>query len=54
MVDGSLPVSEGHEIGHDVKRTLLQSDLGVRDVLVHIEPADEDRMARIKLYPDRR
>jgi len=51
MVDGNLPVSEGHEIGHDVKRTLLQSDLGVLDVLVHIEPADEDRMARIKLDP---
>jgi cation diffusion facilitator family transporter len=53
MVDGNMPVSQGHEIGHDVKRTLLQSDLGVLDVLVHIEPADEDRMARIKLDPGR-
>lgn len=49
MVDGDLPVSEGHEIGHDVKRALLDSELGVLDVLVHIEPADEARMARIKL-----
>ena len=40
MVDGDLPVSEGHEIGHDVKRALLRSDLGVLDVLVHIEPAN--------------
>jgi cation diffusion facilitator family transporter len=53
MVDGNLPVSLGHEIGHDVKRTLLQSDLGVLDVLVHIEPAEPERMARIKLDPGR-
>ena len=53
MVDGNLPVSDGHEIGHDVKRALLQSDLGVLDVLVHIEPADPERMARINLDPGR-
>jgi cation diffusion facilitator family transporter len=41
MVDGELPVSKGHSIGHDVKRALRESDLGVLDVLVHIEPDDD-------------
>lgn len=40
MVDGSIPVAEGHEIGHDVKRALLAANLGVLDVLVHIEPVE--------------
>ena len=37
-VDGSLTVTEGHRIAHLVKDTLLQSDLRVTDVLVHVEP----------------
>ena len=47
MVDGDLPVSRGHSIGHDVKRALLGSDIGVLDVLVHIEPADDARTDEI-------
>ena len=47
MVDGDLPVSRGHSIGHDVKRALLRSDIGVLDVLVHIEPADDARTDEI-------
>ena len=50
MVDGDLPVSEGHEIGHDVKRALLRSDLGVLDVLVHIEPANPVHTDEINPY----
>jgi cation diffusion facilitator family transporter len=38
-VEATLSVSEGHEIGHRVKETLCDSDLGVLDVLVHVEPA---------------
>jgi cation diffusion facilitator family transporter len=41
MVDGEIPVTRGHAIGHDVKRALRCADIGVLDVLVHIEPAEE-------------
>jgi cation diffusion facilitator family transporter len=38
QVDGSLSVTEGHAIAHEVKTKLLNSDLRVKDVLVHVEP----------------
>jgi len=38
-VDGDLSVKRGHAIAHDVKDALIQADIGVADVLVHIEPA---------------
>jgi cation diffusion facilitator family transporter len=38
VVDGRLPVSEGHRIGHDVQHALRASKLGILDVLVHVEP----------------
>ena len=38
QVEGSLTVDEGHRIGHDVQRALLASELGISDVVVHIEP----------------
>jgi cation diffusion facilitator family transporter len=38
VVDGKISVQEGHRIGHDVKDRLIQSDLGVYDVVVHVEP----------------
>jgi cation diffusion facilitator family transporter len=37
-VDGQLSVAEGHRIAHLVKDTLLESNLRVTNVLVHIEP----------------
>jgi cation diffusion facilitator family transporter len=40
-VDGELSVRRGHEIAHEVKQALLDSKLGVIDVTVHIEPAEE-------------
>jgi len=49
MVDGDLPVSRGHSIGHDVKHALLGSDIGVLDVLVHIEPADDARTGEVRI-----
>jgi cation diffusion facilitator family transporter len=38
VVDGEVSVSRGHEIAHDVKDTLLNGDLKILDVAVHIEP----------------
>lgn len=37
-VDGNLSVTEGHAIAHEVKDTLLTSNLRVTAVLVHVEP----------------
>lgn len=37
-VDGKLSVTEGHRISHLVKDTLLESNLRVTNVLVHVEP----------------
>ncbi|MHC5112997.1 MAG: cation diffusion facilitator family transporter [Planctomycetota bacterium] len=39
-VDGALSVTEGHRIGHDVKRRLLDGITSVTEVLVHVEPAE--------------
>jgi cation diffusion facilitator family transporter len=39
-VKGDIPVHEGHDIAHDVKRSIQKSDPRIVDVLVHIEPAD--------------
>jgi len=38
-VNGSISVHAGHEIAHQVKRAIQQSDSRIADVLVHIEPA---------------
>jgi cation diffusion facilitator family transporter len=38
-VRGDIPVREGHDIAHDVKRAIRESDPRIADVLVHIEPA---------------
>ena len=38
-VDGDLSVRRGHEIAHDVKQALLDANLSILDVAVHIEPA---------------
>jgi cation diffusion facilitator family transporter len=39
IVDGAITVRRGHDIAHQVKAALLDSDLGVLDVIVHVEPA---------------
>jgi cation diffusion facilitator family transporter len=39
QVEGALSVAEGHAIAHEVKDRLLKSDLRIKDVLVHVEPA---------------
>jgi cation diffusion facilitator family transporter len=38
IVDGGSTVAEGHDISHRVKDALVASDLGIRDVTIHIEP----------------
>jgi cation diffusion facilitator family transporter len=38
VVDGSLSVHQGHLIGHRVKDCLMDSELRIFDVIVHIEP----------------
>ncbi len=38
QVDGSLPVAEGHGIGHAVKEAVVGAGLDVEDIVVHIEP----------------
>ena len=39
-VDGDLTVARGHEIAHEVKKSVLASCSGVADVVVHVEPAE--------------
>lgn len=38
QVDGTISVEAGHAIGHEVQAALLQSNLRVLDVVVHVEP----------------
>lgn len=38
IVDGEASVRRGHEIAHEVKNRLLNANLDIFDVLVHIEP----------------
>jgi cation diffusion facilitator family transporter len=38
VVQEDLTVKDGHQIGHDVKDRLLESNLKISDVTVHIEP----------------
>lgn len=38
VVDGSLPVREGHQIAHEVKDAIREAYPRVADVLVHVEP----------------
>ncbi|HEY9153486.1 MAG TPA: cation diffusion facilitator family transporter [Opitutaceae bacterium] len=48
-VDGNLSVREGHDIAGAVKHRLLgETGLHVTDVLVHIEPAPEEKAEGLK------
>ncbi len=42
-VDPEMTVRAGHDIATSVQQELLASELGVEDVVVHIEPKVEDR-----------
>jgi divalent metal cation (Fe/Co/Zn/Cd) transporter len=42
LVQEDISVREGNDIGHEVKTLLLNSDLKITDVSVHIEPNIEN------------
>jgi cation diffusion facilitator family transporter len=42
IVDGNISVRHGHDLAHAVKARLLDSRLGILNVLVHVEPADKE------------
>jgi len=44
QVDGQLTVDQGHEIARAVKQSVLSADDDVMEVMVHIEPAEADRL----------
>jgi len=53
QVDGHISVSEGHRIGDEVRRRVLTAHEDVLDMLVHIDPEDDMRMATSTRLPDR-
>jgi divalent metal cation (Fe/Co/Zn/Cd) transporter len=42
VVDGNLPVRDGHRIAHEVKDAIRIAYPRVADVLVHVEPDTHD------------
>lgn len=46
IVNGNITVDIGHEISHNVKDKLLETFQNISDVLIHIEPATEERLKR--------
>jgi cation diffusion facilitator family transporter len=46
IVDGNISVHRGHEISHKVKDELVDTFKNISDVLIHIEPATEERLNR--------
>lgn len=42
VVDGTISVKQGHDIAHRLKDTLLEHLPEISDVLIHIEPDNED------------
>ncbi len=51
MVDGNQSVTSGHEIGHAVQRHLIENmTFGLREVVVHLEPANATSASRISEY----
>lgn len=40
VVDGAMPVRNGHQIAHEVKDAIRRSNPKISDVLVHIEPLE--------------
>lgn len=49
IVDGNISVFQGHQIAHDVKDKLMKSYNNISDVLIHIEPATDERLNRAHL-----
>jgi divalent metal cation (Fe/Co/Zn/Cd) transporter len=51
LVDGSISVTDGHAIAARVKYRLLDSQLPLVDVVVHIEPATNTGSSRHSRRP---
>lgn len=49
IVDGEISVRSGHKIAHRVKDQLTKSIPEIANVLVHVEPDDENRLKRLEL-----
>lgn len=49
IVDGNISVYNGHEIAHNVKSKLLETFVNVSDVMIHVEPATEERLNRAEI-----
>ena len=47
MVDPDLTVREGHALAHEAKRRILAGGSGVTDVVIHVEPYDEEPPAPV-------
>lgn len=41
QVASDMTVKEGHRIGHTVKDAIMEKDPKIRDVIIHLEPAEE-------------
>ena len=53
IVDPHLSVSEGHYIGEKVRRRLIEEVEEVTDVMVHVDPEDDEKMAPSLHLPNR-
>lgn len=49
IVDGNISVFKGHDISHQVKDKLINSHPKISGVLIHIEPATDERLKRIHI-----
>lgn len=49
IVDGEISVRTGHKIAHKVKDQLTKTIPEIANVLVHVEPDDENRLKRLEL-----
>ncbi|MDQ6861289.1 MAG: cation diffusion facilitator family transporter [Verrucomicrobiota bacterium] len=52
-VDGDISVRHGHDIAHDVKEAIRETNPRVADVLVHVEPAELAATAEAHAAEDR-
>jgi hypothetical protein len=53
QVDGHISVSEGHRIGEEVRRRVLDDHDEVLDLLVHVDPEDDLTAEAAATLPDR-
>ena len=49
VIDGNISVKKGHEISHNVKNALCDSDPRISNVLIHIEPYSKIKKNKKKI-----